>query len=112
MDSPSSIESQIKYGLDGVDDGRSVSIPLKDLLFIKQTLGEFVRFFHQPAHYPDIEHVIRFLGDRDTEALGALWRCYYDVLGECWPDDIEQKYDKGDFDNPTPPFYYQPDGDE
>ncbi len=39
------IEAQVEFGLDTVPINRRVSAPLRDLLFIHQTLGELVRFF-------------------------------------------------------------------
>ena len=108
MDDPASVKSQIEYGLDSVAEDRTVNVPLKDLLYVHQTIGEMLRFFHQPAHYPTLERIELFLGSADSgDAFAALRRCYHDVLRDVWPDDIAAKFNDGDFDNSAPPFYYQ-----
>jgi hypothetical protein len=109
MSDPSSIKSQIEYGLDAVSDDRSATLPLKDLLYVYQTIGEIIRFFHQPAHYPTLERVEEFLGSVDSsDGFAALGECYYTILRDCWPADISAKFDNGDFDNSTSPFYCRP----
>ena len=114
MDDPASIKSQIEYGLDSVDADRTVTVPLKDLLYVYQPVGEMIRFFHQPAHYPSLDRINQFLGSVDSDdAYSALHRCYCDILRDAWPDDIAAKFDDGDFDNAASPFYFKPadDGD-
>ena len=96
-----SAKDQIEFGLDSVDPERAVQISLKDLLYIHQTLGEFIRFFHNPEHYPDLEAIKRFLGDRSA---GALFECYYAKLGGVIPEDVSEDFDNGAFDNPYPPY--------
>ena len=85
-----SIEEQVEYGLDTVAEERTVEVPLRDLLYVYQTLGELVRFFHQPLHYPDLEAVQRFLGEREVGALHLLEECYYHKLYDAWPKDIAE----------------------
>lgn len=110
MDEPASVKSQIEYGLDEVADDRTVTVPLKDLLYVHQTIGELLRFFHQPEHYPSVERVQDFLGSVDSDgAYAALHRCYFEVLRGVWPEDIVAKFDDGDFDSAATPFYFQPD---
>lgn len=84
-------------------------VPLKDLLYVNQTMGEMIRFFHQREHYPTLERIEQFLGNAESdEAFAALRRCYYDVMRDVWPDDIAAKFDDGDFDNSASPFYHRP----
>ena len=110
MDDRPTITSQIDHGLDRIDVDRTVTVPLKDLLFVHQTIGELVRFFHQPMHYPTLERVEQFLGDADShDAFAAMKRCYYDLLRDCWPADVVEMFDDGELDNPSPPFYFTPD---
>lgn len=47
--------------------------------------------------------------DLNTEkrALHLLWEIYYKRLRDVWPEDVHQKLEEGDFDNPIPPYYYQ-----
>jgi len=107
-----SIEEQIEFGLDSVDVDRTVEVPLRDLLYIHQTLGEYIRFFHNPSHYPNLEAVKKFLGNRNTGALKPLFDCYYNKLRDVIPEDIAEQYDSGALNNPSPPYYYEPLGED
>ena len=103
-----SVEEQVEYGLDTVAEERIVEMPLRDLLYVYQTLGELIRFFHQPLHFPDLEAVKRFLGDRNNGAFHLLSECYYEKLYGVWPKDIDEAIREGGFDNPGLPYYYKP----
>lgn len=103
------VEGQVEYGLDTIMPERTVELPLRDLLFVYQTLGAFINFFHQQAHYPDIEAVHQFLGNKDAGAVHLLCESYYRRLGDVWPVDIAEGMEEGRFDNPMPPYYYQHD---
>ncbi len=102
------VEEQVDYGLDAIDVDRIVEIPLRDLLFIHQTLGEFIAFFHQPMHFPTLEDVQRFLGNKDNGALHLLWECYYGRLNGVWPDDIREVFNEDRFNSPVSPYYHAP----
>ena len=71
-----SVEEQVEHGLDSVDTSHVVEVPLQDLLYVYKTLGEFVSYFHQPLHYPSLEAVQRFIGNKDEGALHLLWESY------------------------------------
>ena len=102
------VEEQVFYGLDGVDPNRSIEVPLKDLLFTYQTIGLLINFFHQQLHYPTLESVEKFLGSKDQGALRLLWEIYYEKLYDVWPEDIRRGFDESHFENPNPPYYYEP----
>lgn len=78
------------------------------MLFVYQVLGEFVRFFHQPMHYPDLAHVEKFLGNSEEGGFHLLKQCYYEKLYDAWPEDVKEMVDESVFDNPSPPYYYEP----
>ena len=102
-----SVEEQIEFGLDSVDADRTVEIPLRDLLYVFQTLGEYIRFFHNPSHYPNLEAVEEFLGNQESGAFKSLTECCYKRVGNVIPEDIVEQYDGGAFDNPSYPYYYE-----
>ena len=106
------VEAQVEYGLDSIAPDRTVEVSLQDLRFVYYVLGEFVRFFHQPIHYPKLEHVERFLGNADEGAFHLLAQCYYEKLGDVWPDDVKEMSDGDIFDNPVPPYYFEPTDEE
>ena len=102
------VEEQIEYGLDTISSDRLVEIPLRDLMYVFQTLGEFIRFFHQPLHYQKLEDINKFLGSVEQGAYSALSKSYYEVLRNHIPEDIEEAFDDGErFENPNPPYYYK-----
>jgi hypothetical protein len=98
----------VEYGLSSVAEERSVQVPLRDLLFINQVLGEFVRFFHQPLHFLEVAQVKAFLGGQgDGEAFEVLAEAYYSKLQNMLPPDIQALTTDGAFDHPSPPAYYK-----
>lgn len=108
MEEYTDIESQIEYGLEKIDPSRRIEVSLKDFLYLKNTIDEFVRFFHQPIHYKTLEDVEKFLGDKDQGAFHLLCEVrrkfyYRDVL----PKDIQEMIDNSEFENPDYPYYYK-----
>jgi hypothetical protein len=101
-----SIKEQVEYGLDTIPLDRKVSVSLRDLMYVNQTLGEFVRFFHNEMHYPRHEDIKTFIGNKDNGALHVLWESYYNKCREMMPADIDEDIEH--FDNPNPPYYYKP----
>ena len=108
MSQHSTVRERVEYGLDTIPADRMVLVPLRDLLFVHQTLGEFVQFFHQSAHYPDLAAVHRFLGSAGTpDAFGALREAYYHRLRDMIPADIGEAFGDGiRFEHPLSPDYF------
>lgn len=102
---------RVEYGLDTIPADRMVTVSLRDLMYVHQAFAEFVQFFHQPDHYPDLAAVHRFLGSRRSGgAMDVLWECYYQRMDRMIPADIEQAFAYGErFEHPLPPSYFDPD---
>lgn len=81
---------------------------LRDLIYIHQTLAEFVRFFHQPMHHPDHQSVERFLGSRGSgDAIDVLFESQYERIRRMIPPDIDESFGDGArFEHPLPPEYF------
>lgn len=94
-------EANVEAGLDRIDRERTVEMPLVDALYVFNTLGELIRFFHQPEHWKTLEDVQRFVGDRDSGGLRILFEAYYTRMRHVWPDDVHEMFDEGAFDLPT-----------
>ena len=58
----------VEYGLDKIDADETIEVNLKDLLYVYRTLQEYMRFFHQPSHYPELSDIYEFLGTADNTA--------------------------------------------
>jgi hypothetical protein len=104
---------RVSYGLDTIPTDRMVTVPLRDLMYAHQAFGEFVRFFHQRLHYPDVAAVHRFLGSRGSgDAIDVLWESYYERMRKMIPADIDEAFADGErFEHPLTPSYFDPDND-
>jgi len=50
------------FGIDeNIDANETVEVNLRDLVFVAQTLQEFVRYFHNRNHYLTLEDIHRYL---------------------------------------------------
>ncbi len=99
---------RVEFGLDTIPEDRKVTVSLRDLMYVHQTLGEFMRFFHQPLHYSRMSDVAEFLGHVNSgDAFEALHKSYYSSMPDMLPEDIEDDLGEGDrFEHPLPPKYY------
>lgn len=113
MPKHSTPKERVEYGLDSIPADRTVTVSLRDLMYVHQTLAEFVQFFHQPLHYPDFAAVQRFLGTRDSgDAIDVLFESVYKRMYDMIPSDIvEAMGDTHRFEHPLPPSYFDPDDD-
>ena len=109
MNNYTNVEEQVVFGLESIDPNRTIEVPMRDLMFAYQTIGLLINFFHQPLHYPTLESVEQFLGDKDSGAFRLLSEIYYKKLYDVWPEDIRQAFDDSRFENPISPYYYEPD---
>jgi len=58
----------VKYATHGIDDNIDADVTVEvnhwDPIFVKQTLQEFVQFFHNIDHYLTIEDIHEYMGNR------------------------------------------------
>jgi len=104
------VESQVEYGLDKINVDQKVEISLRDLMYVHNVVGEFVRFFHQPLHWETYEEVSKFIGNSEEGGLHLLCEAYYKKFNytDIFSRDICEMIDNGEFENPDPPYYYRP----
>ena len=99
------IQEVVEYGIDDIDEDRMVEVPLRDLIYAYKAMGEVIRFFQDPGHYPDVEAVSEFVGNTEEGALGVLWEAQHDRLTEALPGEVAVALEAGEFDHPEPPEY-------
>ena len=99
------VQDVVEYGIDDVDEDRVVEVPVRDLLYAYKALGEMIRFFQDPGHYPDVEAVSEFVGNTEEGALRVLWEAQHERLIEALPGDVTVSLEAGEFDHPEPPEY-------
>jgi len=103
------INEQIEFGLNSIDSDETIEIKLKDFIRIYKTFEEFNRFFHQPMHYPTIEDIEIYIGNKDSGAYSIISEIYYKILPKYLPEEIDEKLgeENDPFDNPKYPYYYK-----
>jgi hypothetical protein len=108
------INEQIEYGFNSIDSEAKIEVSLRDFMLIYKTFAEFNRFFHQPLHYPTIEDIEIFLGNRNFDAYSIIRKIYYDILDKYIPKEIEDKFgeENDQLSNPHYPYYYKVKNDE
>lgn len=100
-------EEIVSYNLDKIDEGETVEVNLKDLVYVYRTLQEYIRFFHQPLHYQSMDDIHKFLGTVNEKAgFTILNTSVYEKLYDMMPEHINEMFNEGDFDCPKIPFYY------
>ena len=99
----------VEYGLSKISEEQTVTISLRDFMYISRTLEEFMRFFHQPGHYTRIEDVMEFLGTNNSnDAFKVLATSIYQKLRKVeLPDEIEKMIEENVFEHPLSPNYYR-----
>lgn len=107
MTSHSTAPERVAFGLDLITDDRMVSVRLRDLLFVRQVLAEFVRFFHQPSHYQTFGDVQRFLLSDGEGAIEVVREALYRRIEDMLPKDVKDMFAAGQFDHPLPPAYHE-----
>lgn len=85
-----------------------IEVKLRDLVFVARTLQEFVQYFHNQDHYPAIEDLHEYLGDRKNgRAFHLLSIANYQVIERMLPKMLDDLYDAGAFDSSEIPFYFE-----
>lgn len=104
-----SIQDIVEYGLDKISEKETITMNLKDFLYVRRVLEEYMRFFHNPDHYPYMESVKEYLGNASSgggfEVLNtALYKKMYKVA---LPKAVEKMMEEDIFEHSLFPKYYQ-----
>jgi hypothetical protein len=107
-------KERVEYGLDTIPLDQMVTVSLRDLMYIHQTLAEYVQFFHQPLHHPNYAAMDKFLGSRGSgDAIDVLFESVYTRMRGMIPPDIDEAFCDGErFEHPLPPSYFEPSDDD
>jgi len=98
------VNEQIEYGIEKIKSDRQINIELKDFIYVYKAIEELRRFFHQRYHYPTLNDIYTYLGDREKGAYSVLNNLYLKILDKYLPKDIESKLEE-EFRNPEYPYY-------
>jgi hypothetical protein len=108
MKQSATIKEIVEFGLDSIPSEQAVTVNLRDFMYIFRVLEEYMRFFHNPDHYPTIERVKRFLGTVSSgDGFEALDTALYKKAYKMAPKELEDMLDNDAFEHPLFPDYYQ-----
>ncbi len=92
------IEEIVTHGFKEIDPQETVEVNLKELLYVYCTLQEYQRFFHQPAHYNNLEDVKTFMGTlNDNGGFKLIHTAIHEKMGKMLPPHINELFDEGAF---------------
>jgi len=99
----------VEFGLNKIPEEQTITMNLRDFMYIFRSLEEYMRFFHQPLHYQTLEDVQEFLGTvRSNDGFRVLSTAVYQKLYKVeLPEEIEKMIDEDVFDHPLFPKYYR-----
>ncbi|OOH92403.1 hypothetical protein BMT54_00420 [Pasteurellaceae bacterium 15-036681] len=108
-DKYATIKEIVEYGLDKISENEMITMSLEDFIYIYRVLEEYMRFFHNPDHYQNIEDIKDYLGDISSEGgfevlSTAIYKKLYNVE---LPNEVKNMIDDGVFEHPIYPKYYQ-----
>lgn len=99
------IENQVFYGLDTIDENRTVEVNLRNLLLIYKTIGELISFFHQDGHYKTVEDVHKYIGNKKTGMLSILSKINHKDYEEKLPQEVKDILESDEFQSPVMQYY-------
>ena len=103
------IKEIVEYGLDKISDEQTITINLRDFMYIYKVLEEYMRFFNNPDHYQKIDDVKEFLGTISSGGgFEVLNNALYNKISKKikFPKEIDDMIINGVFENPLFPKYY------
>ena len=109
------IEKIATFDLEKISESETVSVNLRDLMYVHQSLKELIRFFHQPKHYETLEDVKYFLGGKgDHKGYDLMHTSYYNKVRPMIESAVESLREQDAFnsmldtENAIIPYYYKP----
>ena len=64
---------------------------MKQLLFIYKAIEDWRYYFHNKEHYPTIEELQRFIGNKNQGMYASLDHIYVKIFNEMLPNGLEEK---------------------
>jgi hypothetical protein len=103
------IKEIVEYGLDKISNEQTITINLKDFMYIYKVLQEFMRLFHNVDHYQKIDDVKDFLGTVSSGGgFEVLDTALYKKIAKKikFSKEIDDMIMDSVFENPLFPKYY------
>lgn len=84
---------KIEEQLSSISTDESIEVNLKDLLFIYMSIEEFRKYLHNEDHYPSLDTIKAYIGNRTTGMYSVLDHIYINIFGVMLPKEIEKRLD-------------------
>lgn len=101
-----SLKEIIYYGLESINEKEMIEISLKDFILTYRTIEEIRRFFHNDSHYPNIETINEYIGDKDSGMNNIINDIYLNVLDKSINPKIEKILESDELNCNLIPFYF------
>jgi hypothetical protein len=82
---------EIERDLDSIPDAETIEVNLKQLLLVYKGIEDWRRFFHTSMHYPTIQDVEKYVGNRKRGMYAAMNHIYMNTFDQLLPSDIEDR---------------------
>ena len=106
MKKEGSLEEIILHGIEDIPIDKSVNLSLKDFLLVYRIVEELRRFMHNEDHYPSMESIHKFFGDKNEGMYSILTELYLRKLDKYISKEIEEIIESNSLDSDLIPFYY------
>lgn len=80
---------QIEEKLASVSEDETIEISLKQLLFVYKAIEEWREYFHSDTHYPTLEEVKKYIGNKDQGMYSVLDHIYLKIFDNVFSKDME-----------------------
>ena len=83
--------NEILKELDSISETEIIEVNLKQLLLVYKGIEDWRQFFHNSMHYPTIEDLTKYVGNRKGGMYAAMNHIYIKTFDELLPNDIEDR---------------------
>lgn len=88
-----SVEEILKE-LNSISDNETVEVNLKELLVIYKAIEDWRTFIHNSQHYPTIEVMLKYIGNRDKGMYSTMNQIYIKIFSSLLPNDIYDRLEE------------------
>ncbi|MDR6803128.1 hypothetical protein J2Y45_000398 [Dyadobacter sp. BE34] len=85
---------EIEKLLSPISDAETIEVNLKQLLLVYRAIEDWRGFFHNPMHYPTVEDVSKYLGNRRSGMYAVMDHIYMKTFEQLLPSDIEDRLEE------------------
>lgn len=82
---------EIEKDLDSISEAETIEVNLKQLLLVYKGIEDWRSFFHNPMHYPTIQDIEKYLGNRNRGMYATMNHIYMETFDQLLPEGIEDR---------------------